>query len=650
MEGLLSNIDSPKALKSLTPKELNELAREIRDRIIQVCGTTGGHLSSSLGAVDLIIALHYVFNSPHDRIIFDVGHQAYAHKILTGRNDNFDTLRQLGGISGFPKREESEHDPFVGGHASTAIAAALGFNYCDDPNANRCTIAVVGDGSLTGGLALTALNNAPLGKKGLIVVLNDNGMSISPNVGSISRYLTSIRAEPAFRMLDRSLRQLVSRFPAGTTLARAYQRFKESIFYFFTPHRKAVIFEELGFRYLGPFDGHNIELLIKVFKLAKQMDEPVLVHLVTTKGKGYKPAENNPVRYHGINNLPEIINPEGLPNKIERHRSSIKTYSEVFAECLIDLVDNGFDIYALTAAMPDGTGLNIFAKRYPERLIDVGIAEDFATTFAAGMAFNGKIPVVAIYSSFLQRAYDSLIHDIALQKAPVVFAIDRAGLVGNDGETHQGNLDLSYLSTIPNMIVSAPADENELRRLILTAVKYRKGPFAIRYPRGSGYGVRFDNELVPIKIGSWKIKQNGQYVLLLAVGSMVYPALEASKMLEEQLGFSPTVVNCRFIKPIDEQLLTKLLAKHQFVVTIEENVLTGGFGSSILTWLHLNEMAVKSVLTLGLPDKFIAQGTQEEQLANNLLNAKSIYEQILKRYNQLTANNIKSYRRLINNG
>ena len=650
MTSILSKISSPQDIKCMTPKELGVLAAEIRNRIIQVCGSTGGHLGSSLGAVDIIVALHYVFNSPHDRIIFDVGHQAYAHKLITGRSLEFDTLRQQSGISGFPKREESEHDPFVGGHASTAIAAALGFNNADDPAENRSTIAVVGDGSLTGGLALTALNNAPLGKQGLIVVLNDNGMSISPNVGSISRYLTSIRAEPAFRILDRGLRRLVSGFPAGSTLARAYQRIKESLFYFFTPHRKAVIFEELGFRYLGPFDGHNIELLLKVLKLAKHMDEPVLVHLVTTKGKGYKPAEKNPVRYHGINNLPEIVNPNGIPNKIERHRSAIKSYSEVFGECLADLVDDGYDIVALTAAMPDGTGLNLFGKRHPERLLDVGIAEDFATTFAAGMAFNKKIPVVAIYSSFLQRAYDSVIHDVALQNAPVVFALDRAGLVGNDGETHQGNLDLSYLCAIPNLIVSAPADENELRRLLLTAVKHREGPFAIRYPRGSGYGVKFDNELIPIKIGSWKIKQHGQHILMLAVGSMVHPALEASKQLEEQLGFKPTVVNCRFIKPFDEQMLAKLLSKHKFVVTLEENVLSGGFGSGILSWMHMNEIVVKSVLTLGLPDQFIAQGSQEEQLDAYKLNASGISEQVLERYNRLIANNIKSYRRLINNG
>lgn len=650
MQSLLSQINDPQDVKQLSVKELIILATEIRDKIIQTCGLTGGHLGASLGAVDIIIALHYVFESPHDRIIFDVGHQAYAHKLITGRNEQFDTLRQQYGISGFPKRDESIHDPFVGGHASTAIAAALGFNHTDSLEDNRCTVAVVGDGSLTGGLALTALNNATIAKQGMIVVLNDNGMSISPNVGSISRYLTSLRTDPAFRRLDKGFRKLVSGFPAGSTLNRAYQRFKESLFYFFTPSRKAVVFEELGFRYLGPFDGHNMELLIRVLKMAKQMDEPVLVHLVTTKGKGYKPAEKNPTRYHGINNLPEIAHPNGVPSKIERQRSAIKSYSDVFGECLADLVDDGNDIIALTAAMPDGTGLNHFTKRHPDRLVDVGIAEDFATTFAAGMAFNGKIPVLAIYSSFLQRAYDSIIHDVALQNAPVVFAIDRAGLVGNDGETHQGNFDLSYLSSIPNLIVSAPADENELRRLLLTAVKHREGPFTIRYPRGSGYGVRLDHELVPIRIGSWKVKQPGQHILMLAVGSMVYPALEAAKQLEEQLGYKPTVVNCRFIKPFDEPMLHKLLSKHQFVVTLEENVLSGGFGSGILSWMHLNEINVKSVLTIGLPDQFIAQGSQEEQLVSLRLNPTGIADKVLERYNKLISKNIKTYRRFINNG
>ncbi len=597
---VLDRINSPADLKGLSKKELNELALEIREYIIEVVSRCGGHLAANLGVVELTIGLHLALESPKDKIVFDVGHQCYVHKILTGRREEFKTLRQFGGLSGFPRREESEHDVFNTGHASNSISVALGLAKARDLNGGDETIvAVIGDGALTGGMAFEALNQAGHLRSQLIVVLNDNEMSIAQNVGALSSYLSRLRLDPAYNKIREDLEETLRKIPGiGERLVFWGEQFKESIKKLFVP---GMLFEELGFKYIGPIDGHNIERVATAVSLAKKIRGPVLIHVLTKKGKGYPPAEDGPEKFHGVS-------PKIEKEKDEPCFSSL-SYTEVFGKALVELAERNERIIGITAAMPSGTGLNLLAQRFPERFFDVGIAEQHAVTFAAGLALGGFIPVVAIYSTFLQRAFDQLIEDVALQNLHIVFAIDRSGLVGEDGPTHHGAFDLSYLRTIPNLVVAAPKDENELRHLLYTAIE-SNCPFAIRYPRGSGWA---RVELEPFKklpIGKWEVLQWGERVALLACGRMVKVALEVSSLLKKD-HLKPTIVNARFIKPLDIEMLRGIVKTHDLIVTLEENVLAGGFGSAVSEAVsRLNTLA--KIQMYGLPDEFVPHGKVEE--------------------------------------
>lgn len=602
--GLLEKINSPSDLKKLAGDELQELAEELRSFIIANVSESGGHLAPSLGALELVVALHYQFDSPWDRIIFDTGHQAYAHKIICGRRDVFTTLRKHGGIGGFIRPEESEHDIFEVGHASTSIAAAMGFARAAAlKGEDRHTIAVIGDGAMTGGLALAAMNNSEIGTKKLIVVLNDNGMSIAPNVGKISRVLSNLRQRTDMRLLNKLVADVVKLIPVGgKTLEEAWTKLKQSLLYFVSPYASKAVFDSWGMKYFGPYDGHDLKNLVRVFKKIKSVDGPVLVHLLTVKGKGYVPAEKQPTVWHGVGKFNKVA------GKIEK-KSSVKSYTEIFAETLIDLAHEDKRIVAITAAMPQGTGLDKFQTHFPDRFFDVGIAEDFAVTFAAGLAKSGMRPVAAIYSTFLQRAFDQVIHDVGIQKIPVIFALDRAGLVGEDGATHHGYFDLSYLSLIPNFTVMAPADEEELRRMLFTAIKYESGPVSIRYPRGSALGVPLSEKLEEIPIGTWKPLRKGDDACVIAIGTMVQPALEAAEKLARQNVFLE-VVNARFLKPMDEELLTSIYSKFRHVITIEENMRRGGLGDGVLGWMTDRSGRPPRLLKIGLPDRFVLHGSQ----------------------------------------
>jgi len=611
--GILETINSPEDLKRLPEDVLPQLAEEIRRFLLESVTKTGGHLASNLGTVELTLALHYVFDSPGDKLVWDTGHQAYTHKIITGRRGGFARLRQLDGLSGFPSPKESEHDAFGTGHASTSIAAALGLNSADD---SYWTIAVIGDGALTGGLALTGLNNSTLARKRFMVVLNDNGMSIDPNVGTIARHLSNIKARPSPRWINRLLRGTISRVFGGESwFRRIYEKTKDSIFYFFIPRRsRGVLFEEMGLSYFGPYDGHDVISLVRLFQRLKRIDdEPMLVHLITQKGHGYAPAEDSPTKWHGISaGTPLLVEDDSIVVPSDNERRSVKTYTEVFADTLIELAGKYPDIVAITAAMPSGTGLKKFGEVYPERLYDVGISEEFAATFACGLARGGKRPVCAIYSTFLQRAFDQLMHDAALQQLPVVFALDRGGIVGADGETHQGVFDLSYLRMIPHFTVMVPKDEEELRRMLVTALTHREGPSAIRYPRESGLGVPMPKEIRPLDIGTWEVLRDGGDVALLALGTMVPVALEAAQLLEDA-GLNPTVVNARFVRPMDAGMLLSLAKRCRLLVTVEENTVRGGFGSGVVE--HLSQQmgeAMPRVRIIGLPDKFLEHGSNRE--------------------------------------
>jgi len=599
---LLSAINNPQELKKLPPELLPQLAQEIREQIIATVARTGGHLAPSLGVVELTIALHYVFDSPRDKIVWDVGHQAYAHKLLTGRQDRFHTLRQYGGISGFPKRCESPHDVCDTGHSSTSISVALGMAAarCLKRERNR-VIAVIGDGSMTAGLAFEGLNNAGDLNKDLIVVLNDNGMSIAPNVGALSSFLSRKLTAPTMVFLKKQVEHLLGSFPAigGDLLAWA-KKGEESFKAFFTP---GMLFEALKFTYLGPVNGHRLNHLIETFKNVKNLRGPILVHVRTTKGKGYQPAESDPTGFHGLGKFDPDT---GEPKKSV---GDVPTYTEVFGETLVRLAREDQRIVAITAAMPDGTGLVDFRKQFPDRFYDVGICEQHAVTFAAGLALEGMRPVAAIYSTFLQRAYDQVLHDVCQQKVPVVFALDRGGVVGEDGETHQGLFDLSYLRHLPNLVLMAPKDENELRHMLYTAVDH-PGPVALRYPRGRGAGVAFSSTLSKIPLGKAELLKEGEDLLILAVGASVYPALKAAGDLEKQ-GFHATVVNARFIKPLDENLILTLAASHGRVLTVEENVVAGGFGSAVLELLADQGLFGVAVKRLGIPDTFVEHGSQD---------------------------------------
>lgn len=598
----LENIKSPSDLKRLSISELKTLAQEIRDTLIYRVSRNGGHLSSNLGVVELTISLHYVFDSPRDKIIWDVGHQSYTHKLLTGRYKRLADLRKLKGISGFPRRDESEHDAFGTGHSSTSISAALGIIEGRDKNREDFkVIAVIGDGAMTGGIAFEGLNNAGSLKKDLIVILNDNEMSISPNVGAISAYLNRILTAELYQKFKRDTKSFLEGIPKlGGPAAKIAQKTEEVLKGLILP---GLLFEELGFTYVGPIDGHNIELLIDTLRRIKNTQSPILIHVITKKGKGYEFSEEKPSIYHGIG--PFKIE-TGEP--IETHG---QTYSGVFGDALVDLAEKDEKIIAITAAMREGTGLDYFARRFPNRFYDVGIAEQHALTFAAGLATQGLKPVVAIYSTFLQRAYDQIVHDICLQKLHVVFAIDRAGIVGEDGPTHSGIFDLSYLRHIPNLVVMAPKDALELKMMLKIALEYN-GPVAIRYPKGKIPIFNENQKFQPLfKMGEAEILKNGIDIALIGIGNTVFTVLKAAEKLEKE-GINPMVINARFIKPLDRNLLSKVASLTQRIITVEDNVIMGGFGSAVLELF--NEMGLFNVRLkrLGIPDIFVEQGDTNE--------------------------------------
>ncbi len=598
----LNQINSPSDLKKIPIKDLKIVCEEIRNYMIDVVSQTGGHLGAGLGVVELTVALHYVFDTPYDKLVWDTGHQAYPHKIITGRREALKTIRQLGGISGFLKRTESEYDVFGAGHASTAISAALGIATARDFLKEKFkVVAIVGDGAMTGGMVYEAMNNAGLQKRDLIVVLNDNNMSIAPNVWQFSKYFTEITSSPQFNKFKAQVWELTHRLDDfGDRIRKVMGRVEGGIKAIITP---GALFEALGFRYFGPFNGHNVQQLIKIFSHVKELKGPILVHVTTQKGKGYKPAEEDHQKLHGVTPFDKIT---GKSIK----KSEVPSYTKIFGEALVEIARMNEKVVGITAAMPDGTGLDILQREIPERFFDVGIAEQHAVTFAAGLATEGIIPVVAIYSTFLQRAFDQIIHDVAIQKLPVVFVLDRAGLVGADGPTHHGAFDLTYLRLVPGMVLMAPKDEAELRDMLYTAIEYRKGPIALRYPRGNALGVTLNKEFKKIPIGKGEIIKKGNDVAFLAVGSMVnYANIAAENLLKEDI--SVEVVNMRFIKPLDEELLLDIFKRFEKIFVLEENTIIGGLGSAVLEFA--SKMDVKSDIELiGLPDQFVEHGTQQE--------------------------------------
>ena len=615
----LDQINSPFDLKNIPIDKLGELAEEIREKIITVVSQNGGHLASNLGAVELVLALHRVFNSPQDKIIWDVGHQCYAHKLLTGRKDRFETLRKYEGLSGFPCRSESEHDVFNVGHASTSISSALGIACARDQKGEKFSvIAIVGDGALTGGLAFEGLNNAGALGKNLLVILNDNTMSISKNVGALSRYLTDLLTDEKYNKLKAEVWELTGRFKRRDKIRAAVAKVEEGIKGFLVP---GSLFEKLGFRYFGPVAGHDIRGLIKTLEQLKVLNGPILLHVVTTKGRGYKYAEEDAPRFHGIGAFDKVSgNSNGDPGEL--------TYTDVFGNALVKLASTDKKIVAITAAMTLGTGLIEFAKAFPQRFYDVGIAEQHGTTFASGLATQGLKPVFAVYSTFLQRAFDQVIHDVALQNLPVILAIDRAGLVGADGPTHNGAFDLSYLRHIPNWIVMTPKDGNELKNMLYTATNWGKGPVAIRYPR-TAIPDAITDDFVSIEMGRWERLTNGKDAVILAVGSMVYPAMEASHQLQEE-GIDVEVVNARFVKPLDEEMLTYILNEFDKVITVEENALLGGFGSAVLEFAETHNFNHAIIKRMGIPDKFIQHGSRNKLLSILGLDKQGIIQTIKK--------------------
>lgn len=602
---VLSRIDYPADIRILNIEALTILAEELRNTIIQTVSRTGGHLASSLGTVELTLAVHKVFNTPTDRVIWDVGHQAYAHKLITGRRDAFSTLRQKGGLSGFPKREESIYDVFNVGHSSTSISAASGIAEARDLNKdNFKVVAIIGDGSMTAGLAFEGLNWSGDRNKDLIIILNDNEMSISPNVGALSSYLNHIMTGQTVKKIRKEIKSFLKTIPSiGEQVLEFTKRAEESLKALIVP---GALFEDLGFTYVGPLDGHRLDHLIRNLEDVRNMEGPVLVHVITRKGKGYRFAEEEPLKFHGI----APFSPETGSPATAGKSPAPPSYTQVFGNTLIKMARENPQIIAITAAMCEGTGLSVFAKEFPERFFDVGIAEQHGVTFAAGLATEGILPVVAIYSSFLQRAYDQILHDVCLQNLPVVFALDRAGFVGEDGPTHHGLFDLSYLRSIPNMIVMAPKDENELQHMLFTATTCGK-PVAVRYPRGNGIGVPLDSELTALEIGKGEVLLEGRDVAVLAVGATVYPALAAAEKLREE-GIAITVINARFIKPLDCGLLLKLAHSFKKFLTVEENVLMGGFGSAVLEFFEENNIHDVRIKRLGIRDEFAEQATQAE--------------------------------------
>ncbi|PTQ51675.1 MAG: 1-deoxy-D-xylulose 5-phosphate synthase [Brockia lithotrophica] len=603
--GYLEKIQGPDDVRSLPLEALPELAREIRERLIHVVARTGGHLAPNLGVVELTIMLHRHFRSPEDKLVWDVGHQGYVHKILTGRNDRLPTLRQYGGLSGFLKRAESEHDVWEAGHTSTSLSAALGMVVARDLRGEKGkVVAIIGDGALTAGMAYEALNQIGHLRADLLIVLNDNEMSISPNVGAISHYLTKLRTHGGYLRTKEEIEQLLLRLPQGKRLTRMAERVKESLKALLVP---GVLFEEMGIRYFGPVDGHDFSALDEAFGQVKRLRGPVLLHVVTKKGRGYPAAEKDADTFHGIG-----------PYKVESgepiRRVGPPSFASFFARHLIRLAERDPRIVAITPAMVTGSGLKPFQERFPDRLFDVGIAEQHAVTFAAGLANAGMKPVAVIYSTFLQRAYDQVVHDVAVQRQNVVLAIDRAGLVGGDGETHHGVFDIAFLRTLPNVVLAMPKDENELGHLLFTAVRYDGGPFALRYPRGEGVGVPLDEEYHEIPIGSWEVLREGRDLVLLAVGPNMIALGEKVAQLLARRGLSVGLVNARFIKPLDRAMLAEFAAKRIPVATLEEASAQGGFGSAVLEALAEADHLEIFVRAFGLPDRFISHGSVSDLL------------------------------------
>lgn len=628
MYALLNRIEKPEDVKALTVRGLEQLASELRHFIIDTVSQNGGHLAPNLGTVELTLALYSVFSFPEDKLVWDVGHQAYTHKILTGRRDAFKTLRKKGGITGFPNRSESVYDAFGVGHASTSISAALGMALARDAKGEKNqVIAVIGDGALTGGESFEALNNAgDLGTK-LIVILNDNEMSIDANVGAMSEYLSRIRIAPQYARAKRDMGSLLMSIPhIGDKVYKTASHLKDGVRSVLVP---GSLFEEMGFHYIGPIDGHNIGLLEEVLASAKEMEGPVLIHIHTVKGKGYKPAEQAPEKFHGVG----CFDPS--TGKSAKKAGCAPSYTSVFSKALVDLAKDRPDILAITAAMPSGTGLKAFGQAYPKRFFDVGIAEEHAMTLAAGMAAAGMHPVIALYSTFAQRAYDQLIHDVCLQNLPVTLCLDRAGLVGEDGPTHHGVFDLSYLRQMPNMCVMAPKDEEELRHMLATAIAI-EGPAAVRYPRGAGLGVPLTDSLETLPVGKAEVLQEEGTIAFLAVGTMVEKAKEAAAILKEE-GIEAAVVNMRFIKPLDTELLGEMARTKKLLITAEENVLAGGFGSAVAEYLADHGIEVP-LLRFGIPDRFIEQGTRRELLSLCGLQPDEMAERIRERLSQLDEN------------
>jgi 1-deoxy-D-xylulose-5-phosphate synthase len=616
MSSRLNEANLPGRLKQMSSAELRELADEVRDKIIQTVSVTGGHLASNLGVVELSIALHCVLDSPQDKIVWDVGHQCYTHKLLTGRHERFGELRQQGGISGYTLRTESEHDCFGAGHGSTSISAALGMAKARDLHkSSERIVAVIGDGALTGGLAFEGMNQAGDLGADLTVVLNDNDMSIAGNVGALSTHLSMIRANvtPVMRHAREEVERVLERLPMGQSMVLAMDRFRDGV-KGLVLHE--MLFEQLGFTYLGPIDGHNIDDMVDILEQAVRLPGPVLIHTMTQKGRGYEPAETDPRRFHGA-----------VPFDVATGESSGRAatkpkYSAVFGDMLVECGERDERVVAITAAMLDGTDIERFNRRFPQRTFDVGLAEEHAVTFAAGLAAAGMKPVVAVYSTFLQRSYDQIIHDVCLQNLPVVFALDRGGLVGDDGPTHHGVFDLTYLRHIPNMTVMAPADEGELRDMLVTALSL-DGPASLRYPRGEGYGVDMNREAEVLEVGKAQVLREGDDVALLAIGSMVRPALAAAEALAAE-GVEATVVNARFVKPLDTELILSLARSIGKIVTVEEGALAGGFGSAVLECLSGEDLAGVTVKRLGIDDAFVPAGEMSDLLGRFGLDADSI--------------------------
>lgn len=611
MPSLLAHIASPQDLKKLDRHQLPELAAELRAFLVESVAKTGGHLASNLGVVELTIALHYVFNTPEDRLVWDVGHQTYPHKILTGRRDAMVNLRNPSGIAGFPRRSESTYDTFGTGHSSTSISAALGMAIAArESQSDRRSVAIIGDGAMTAGMAFEALNNAGDMDANLLVILNDNDMSISNNVGALNNYLARLLSGRFYDSVRRSGKKMLDIVPPVKEFAKRAEEHAKGMV---TP---GTLFEEFGFNYIGPIDGHDLPALLDTLSNIRELKGMQFLHIVTQKGKGFTPAEDDPNKYHGVSKFDPC-------NGVSHSSSTQKTYTQIFGDWLVDMADQDQNLIGITPAMCDGSGLNAFAEKYPQRYFDVGIAEQHALTFAAGMACDGLKPVVAIYSTFLQRAYDQLIHDIAIQQLDVLLAIDRAGLVGADGPTHAGSFDLSYLRCIPNLVIMAPSDENECRQMLTTGYLH-SGPAAVRYPRGTGTGAVVDKSLLPLPIGKAEIKRTGKRVAILAFGSMLAASLTSGEALDA------TVVNMRFIKPLDNEMIANMAKQHDLIVTVEENAVMGGAGAAVMEALQFMSVTCP-ILCLGLPDVFIEHGVHETMLAECGLNAVAITETVKKR-------------------